>query len=75
MKKNSFLSLTSKLTVARSIVLNLLEQIDVLEKDQKSSVLDKRAKLDKIKEEMTKVSAEIDIIKSEIKLLKSQNLN
>lgn len=75
MKQNSFLLLSSKLTVARSIVKNLLEQIDVLENDQKSSVLEKRSKLDKIKEEMIKVSAEIDTIKREIKLLKSQNLN
>jgi hypothetical protein len=58
----------AQLIAASWAVQDLLEQIEGVENDLKSSLEDRLAKTKKIREELSKVGMEIDNIKREIRL-------
>ena len=75
MKNNKRSTYFDQLVAAQYIVKNLLNQIDDVENDFKSSISDRLVKIKKIKEELSKVGMEIDNIKREIRLLTAYNIN
>lgn len=68
-------SLQTRLMEASITIHSLLNKIEEIEKDQITSVADKRVKIKKIKEEITKVGMEIDNIKREYRLLNAYRVN
>lgn len=64
-----------RLTIATQAMRNLLEDLDRLDADTKSSPNQKLEEIKKIRRELSKVELEIDKIKEEITLLKAYRVN